>query len=58
MSARAGADGVTFCGVPASRRLEFWSGVRDELPLLVGVAPFGMAYGALAVEAGVSAAMA
>ncbi|HXF52110.1 MAG TPA: AzlC family ABC transporter permease [Dehalococcoidia bacterium] len=44
--------------MPASRRSEFWSGVRDELPLLVGVAPFGMAYGALAVEAGVSAAMA
>jgi 4-azaleucine resistance transporter AzlC len=44
--------------VPASRRAEFWSGVRDELPLLAGVAPFGMAYGALAVEAGVSRAMA
>lgn len=44
--------------MPASRRTEFWSGVRDELPLLAGVAPFGMAYGALAVEAGVSGAMA
>ncbi len=44
--------------MPQSRRAEFWSGVRDEIPLLVGVAPFGMAYGALAVESGVSGAMA
>lgn len=44
--------------MPTPRRSEFWSGVRDELPLLLGVAPFGMAYGALAVESGVSAAMA
>lgn len=44
--------------MPLSRRAEFWSGVRDELPLLVGVAPFGMAYGALAIESGISAAMA
>ena len=44
--------------MPASRRAEFWSGVRDEVPLLAGVAPFGMAYGALAIESGVSGAMA
>lgn len=30
----------------------FWSGVRAELPLLVGVFPFGMIYGALALNAG------
>ncbi len=36
----------------------FWSGVRAELPLLVGVFPFGMIYGALAVSAGLSPASA
>ncbi len=33
-------------------RSEFTAGVRDELPILLGVAPFGMIYGALAVAAG------
>jgi 4-azaleucine resistance transporter AzlC len=32
----------------------FWAGVRAELPLLVGVFPFGMIYGALAINAGLS----
>jgi 4-azaleucine resistance transporter AzlC len=32
----------------------FWEGVRAELPLLVGGFPFGMIYGALAVDAGLS----
>lgn len=32
----------------------FWSGVRAELPLLIGVFPFGMIYGALAINAGLS----
>ncbi len=40
---------------------EFWLGVRDELPLLLGVAPFGMIYGVLAMTAslpvGISQAM-
>ncbi len=30
----------------------FWAGVRAELPLLIGVFPFGMIYGALALNAG------
>lgn len=34
----------------------FWSGVRAEFPLLVGVFPFGMIYGALALDAGLSRA--
>jgi 4-azaleucine resistance transporter AzlC len=34
----------------------FWAGVRAELPLLVGVFPFGMIYGALALNAGLSVA--
>lgn len=36
----------------------FWAGVRAELPLLVGVFPFGMIYGALALNAGLSTAAA
>ncbi|MEI7849888.1 MAG: AzlC family ABC transporter permease, partial [Chloroflexota bacterium] len=33
---------------------EFWLGVRDELPILLGVVPFGMIYGILALSAGLS----
>jgi 4-azaleucine resistance transporter AzlC len=36
-----------------SRKL-FLEGVRAELPLLIGVFPFGMIYGALALNAGLS----
>ena len=35
-------------------RREFLAGARAQIPLLVGVAPFGMAYGAYAVKAGLS----
>jgi predicted branched-subunit amino acid permease len=35
-------------------RSEFLSGVRDELPILVGVVPFGMIYGIIALGAGLS----
>lgn len=43
---------------PASRRAEFFAGVRAQVPLLVGVAPFGMAYGAYASSNGVPAGLA
>jgi len=33
---------------------EFISGVKDELPILVGVIPFGMIYGILALSVGLS----
>ncbi|HCR71927.1 MAG TPA: branched-chain amino acid ABC transporter permease [Anaerolineae bacterium] len=36
-------------------RKAFWDGVKAEIPLLVGVFPFGMIYGALAMNAGLSA---
>jgi 4-azaleucine resistance transporter AzlC len=36
----------------------FWAGVQAELPLLVGVFPFGLIYGALALKAGLSPAAA
>jgi branched chain amino acid efflux pump len=36
----------------------FWAGVRSEIPLLIGGFPFGLIYGALAVNAGLSKAAA
>jgi 4-azaleucine resistance transporter AzlC len=33
---------------------QFLSGVKDELPILVGVVPFGMIYGILALSAGLN----
>jgi 4-azaleucine resistance transporter AzlC len=41
-----------------SPRDEFFDGVRAQLPLLLGVAPFGLAYGAYASETGLSAPLA
>jgi 4-azaleucine resistance transporter AzlC len=36
------------------RLAEFFRGVRAELPILVGVAPFGMIFGVLALDAGLT----
>ena len=36
-----------------SRRAEFFAGVRAGLPILLGVSPFGLIYGVLAISAGV-----
>jgi 4-azaleucine resistance transporter AzlC len=41
-----------------SRRAEFLAGLRGVLPLLLGVAPFGMIYGTLALSAGLPVSMA
>jgi 4-azaleucine resistance transporter AzlC len=41
-----------------STSIEFISGVRDELPILIGVIPFGMIYGVLALAAGLPAGVA
>ena len=35
-----------------SRGVEFWSGVRSELPLLLGGVPFGIIFGVLAMQSG------
>lgn len=35
-------------------RTEFFHGIKDELPILLGVIPFGMIYGILAISAGLS----
>ena len=37
------------------RRAEFLAGCRDEAPILLGVMPFGMIYGVLAMDAGLGA---
>ena len=39
-------------------RQEFFAGVRAELPLQVGVAPFGFIYGALAIQLGIPVSIA
>ncbi len=41
-----------------TRKQEFWNGVRDEAPILLGVVPFGLIFGALAMNARLSAAAA
>lgn len=38
----------------SSARSEFWRGVKAELPILVGVIPFGLIYGVSAINAGIS----
>lgn len=35
---------------------EFWSGARDTIPVVVGAIPFGILFGALAINAGLSVA--
>lgn len=39
---------------PSSPQREFLLGIKDELPILVGVIPFGLIYGVLALGAGLS----
>jgi len=39
-------------GASAERRQEFWLGARDQIPILVGVLPAGLIFGALGKAAG------
>ncbi len=39
-----------------TRRAEFWAGVKDTFPLVVGAIPFGIIFGAVAVTSGLSPA--
>jgi 4-azaleucine resistance transporter AzlC len=39
-------------------RAEFWAGARDTIPLIVGAIPFGVIYGTLAQQSGLSFAAA
>jgi 4-azaleucine resistance transporter AzlC len=43
-------------GTSFTRRGEFWSGVKDTLPMIVGGIPFGIIFGAVAVTSGLSPA--
>jgi len=38
----------------STRSQEFWTGVRQELPLQLGVAPFGLVFGVLGLASGLS----
>jgi 4-azaleucine resistance transporter AzlC len=42
----------------SSPRSEFLAGIKAEAPILIGVAPFGMIYGVLALSAGIPASAA
>jgi 4-azaleucine resistance transporter AzlC len=44
--------------IEKTRKQEFWNGVRDEAPILLGVIPFGLLFGALAMSAQLSSLMA
>ena len=37
-----------------SPKQEFWHGVRDELPMMLGVIPFGLVFGVLGVSSGLT----
>ena len=37
-----------------SAKQEFWQGVRDESPLMFGVIPFGLVFGVLGIESGLT----
>lgn len=39
---------------PPSPQAEFWYGARDVLPLIIGAIPFGIIFGTLAINAGLS----
>ena len=45
------ADALT--AAPSAKE-EFWQGVRDELPLMFGVIPFGLVFGVLGIESGLT----
>ena len=47
-----------YTGAMTTRRSEFLHGIKDELPILIGVLPFGMIYGVTALSAGIPAPLA
>ena len=44
--------------MPSPNRSEFLAGVRAEAPIVIGVIPFGLIFGAVAVSGGLTPAMA
>ncbi len=53
-----GADQLLYNRQVSSPRSEFMSGARAELPILIGVIPWGLIYGVIAIGAGLSPAAA
>lgn len=51
----APADPASPSPAPVTRGGEWWAGVRALAPMLLGVVPFGLIYGVLAVNAGMPA---
>jgi predicted branched-subunit amino acid permease len=51
----ASAQAAEIAPARAERRREFWAGARATLPLVVGAVPFGIIFGAVAVNSGLSA---
>jgi 4-azaleucine resistance transporter AzlC len=49
---------MTYILATTTRRQEFLLGMRDEIPILLGVVPFGLIFGALAMNVGLPAAAA
>ena len=49
------ADLVQPAAPATTRRSEFWAGLKATLPLVVGAIPFGIIFGAVAVNSGISA---
>ena len=45
---------MTMQNIAAIKRKEFFDGLKTVFPILLGVAPFGMIYGVLAIDAGLS----
>ena len=45
---------MTMQNIAAIKRKEFFDGLKTVFPILLGVAPFGMIYGVLAISAGLS----
>ncbi len=43
---------VAMSALQWTRRAEFWRGMRDTVPLVIGAAPFGVIFGAIAVSGG------
>jgi len=55
-SVAEGNTSIEMNQVIATRQQEFWRGVRATVPMIVGAIPFGIIFGALAINAGLSVA--
>ncbi len=51
---RRRVNSLSFGGSMSTRRAEFLAGVKATIPLLIGAFPFGVIFGALSINAGIS----